>query len=132
METTNSVEPPPSGAAGPFLASAEIASELARPTSEAMTAFSGSMIATLSSCQREWFGFLGRRMQENMGMPSRLASCRSMPEIQQAYMDYWNRTVDQYQEEFQVLASTIQQTDGKPRAAAGAAARPENGGVRPH
>ena len=130
METIRSKIQAASGSSVPFDTPVEFANEIARPASKAMDAFNSNMLKTFTSCQNEWLGFVGRRMQENLSMPARLASCRSMPDVQQVYMDYWNRTIDQYQDEFQTLVRTLQQSDGK--RAADIAIPTETNGIKPH
>ncbi|MDZ4843618.1 MAG: hypothetical protein SH859_15940 [Hyphomicrobium aestuarii] len=95
-----------------------------------MDAFNSNMLKTFTSCQSEWLGFVGRRMQENLSMCARFASCRSMPDVQKVYMDYWNRTIDQYQDEFQTLVRTVQQSDAK--RAADIVIPTETNGTKPH
>ncbi len=98
--------------------------EVATPAMAAATSFQHNMIETLSSCQKEWFGFLNRRWHENLEMPTRFAKCRSPSDFQQAYVEYWTRAADQYQAEFKHLGEichvkphatvTVPDTSAKP------------------
>lgn len=111
METVRVPQMTPSEPAETLAMPVEIATELAKPTTMAMAAFNNTMIDAISVCQREWLSFLARRLQENLTMPARFASCQSMPMVHKVYVDYLNRTIDQYQEELQILGRKIERTD---------------------
>lgn len=80
--------------------------ELTRPTMAALSTFNGTFLQNAAACQKEWLKFLQLRIKENLAMPGRLSCCRSLPEIQAVYADYWSRALGQYQDEFQTLTQT--------------------------
>jgi Phasin protein len=121
----------------------EVLSEISKPALAAATAFQHRTLESMTAYQKEWFGFLNARWQENMAMPARLSACRSLPEVQQVYMDYWKRAADQYGREYQSLgmiaradnaaASAAPPTSGNPaRTGPMAASRSEAAGARAH
>jgi hypothetical protein len=44
------------------------------------------------------------RVQEDVRLPERLARCRSPQDVQQAWMDFWSKAFQQYQNEWTKLA----------------------------
>ena len=52
----------------------------------------------------EWFQFVGRRVQEDITLPHRLASCHAFDESWRVYTEFWQRAVDDYQKEFAALS----------------------------
>lgn len=100
---------------------ASLLSEVMTPAIKAATSIQRGMMERAAAYQHEWLGFVATRCQENMTMPVRLAGCRSLPEMQQVYADYWKRTVDHYGSEFKHLgeiARTSQNTNPSPPASA--------------
>jgi hypothetical protein len=81
----------------------EVLSEISKPALAAATEFQHRTLESMTAYQKEWFGFLNARWQENTAMPARLSACRSLPEVQQVYVDFWQRAADQYSGEYQKL-----------------------------
>jgi Phasin protein len=81
----------------------EVIAEVTTPVLAAATSFQQGFIQNVMAYQKEWLSFLNTRVQENMAMPARLSGCRSFPEVQQVYMDYCKRTLEQYSRESQSL-----------------------------
>lgn len=104
--------------------------ELAKPGMAALTSFNGAFLQNAAACQKEWLRFLDVRIKENMAMPAKLSNCRSLPEIQSVYTDYWSRAFQQYQNEMQVLTSTVLGTTGAVANMAAPPAGPSGSGTR--
>lgn len=62
------------------------------------------MLDTSVKLASELTDFTLRRMKEDVRLPERLASCRSPQDVQQAWIEFWQRAFDQYQGEWQRLA----------------------------
>ena len=89
-------------------------SEVFNPAMTAATTFNRNLLTTVDACQKDWFFFLNERWHENLKVPERLAGCRTLPEVQQVYLDYWKRAAEQYGVEFQHLGELAQ---AKPQSA---------------
>jgi hypothetical protein len=57
----------------------------------------GSMF--LQNFVHEWFEFVGMRTDQHMHLIKTLQGCRSMPDLQQAYSEFWQNAFTQYAEE---------------------------------
>jgi Phasin protein len=90
----------------------EVLAEIATPALAAATSFQRGFIGNMTAYQNEWLAFLNTRLQENMTMPARISACRSLPQVQQVYADYWRRTLEQYSREYQHLGE-IGNADGQ-------------------
>lgn len=72
--------------------------------------FAGSLQLTDTLCTRamavsaELTGFTLARIQEDMRLPQKLAGCHSPLDVQQAWMEFWNKAFEQYQTEWSRLA----------------------------
>jgi len=86
----------------------ELMSELTTPAVAAATTFQRRFFDNMTALQKEWYGFLQARWMENIAMPRRLSRCQTPMDVQQVYMDYWRRTLDQYSGEFQHLGEISQ------------------------
>lgn len=87
-----------SGQISPF--DAETVIEVTTPAAAAVKAFNSTLNDTVQACQKECAGFWQVRMHENLVLASRLMTCRTLPEVQQAYADYWRHTAEQYAREY--------------------------------
>jgi transcriptional regulator of nitric oxide reductase len=47
---------------------------------------------------QEWSQFVGTRLREDMRLIQTIQSCRSLPDLQQAYTQYWQNAFAQYGE----------------------------------
>jgi hypothetical protein len=47
----------------------------------------------------EWFEFVGMRTRQHMHLMKTIQSCRSLPDLQQAYSEFWQNAFAQYAEE---------------------------------
>lgn len=90
----------------------ETMTELTRPAMAALNTFNGTFLQNAAACQKEWLRFLNLRVKENLAMPAKLSACRSLPELQTLYVDYWTRAVEDYQKEYQALAQTAMGQSG--------------------
>jgi len=82
---------------------AETVLAVTTPAVETVKAFNATLNETVQACQKECFGFWRVRMTENLALSSRLMTCRSLPEMQQVYADYWRHTAEQYANEYSQL-----------------------------
>ncbi len=48
---------------------------------------------------QEWFEFVDMRMRQHMHLAQSIQGCRSLPDLQQAYTQFWQNTLTQYGEE---------------------------------
>lgn len=87
---------------------------MAQPAFAAMAEINGRICENAAQLGTEWLGFVTRRLREDLAMPQQLAACKSPQEAQQVWVDYWQTTFAQYQDEMGRLAkmgeSCAQQT----------------------
>jgi hypothetical protein len=57
----------------------------------------GKMI--LQNILQEWFEFSGMRMRQHVHLSQTVQGCRSLPDLQQAYSQFWQNAFTQYGEE---------------------------------
>jgi len=86
----------------------ELMTELTAPAVAAATTFQQRLVENMTACQKEWYGFVHSRWQENISMPKRLSRCKTPMDVQLVYMDYWRRALEQYSGEFQQLGEMAQ------------------------
>ncbi len=79
---------------------------ITRPALGVMAEFNGRLYDSAARFNAEWAEFLGRRLQEDLAVPQRLAACNSPQEVQQVYVNYWKTAFAQYQDEMGRLAKT--------------------------
>lgn len=66
----------------------------------------------------EWFEFAGMRLSQHVHLIQTLQDCRSLPDLQQAYSQFWQNAYTQYGEETQrMLRMTRGAVDHAARAA---------------
>ena len=82
--------------------------EMSNPATEVVKTFNSKLVENVGAYQKEWFGFFSQRLQENMNLPLRLATCKSMPEVQEVYASYWKRAAVQYGTEFSHVLDAAQ------------------------
>lgn len=61
----------------------------------------GDTYATLGN---EWLTFVGQRMQEEMALPQKLASCTSPQDLVAAWADFFSTAAKDYEAEWRKLA----------------------------
>jgi hypothetical protein len=81
---------------------------MAQPAFAAMAEFNGKLLENAARLNAEWAEFLGRRLQEDIAVPQRLAACKSPQEAQDVCVDYWKTAFAQYQDELGRLAKMNQ------------------------
>jgi len=101
------------------------------PAVETVKAFNATLNETVQACQKECAGFWRTRMTENLALSSRLMACRSLPEIQQAYVDYWRHTAEQYAKEYSQMFHILHHTPHEAGSDA-AASTAKNTGASKH
>jgi hypothetical protein len=53
----------------------------------------------LQNFVHEWLDFVGKRTRQHMHLIKRIQGCRSLPDLQQAYSEFWQNAFTQYVEE---------------------------------
>ncbi len=79
--------------------------DMTQPSFAATTDASAKVCESIAAFNSEWVAFLTRLFQENIALPQRLMSCKSLEEAQKVYVDFWMKAFAQYQEEFRRFAS---------------------------
>jgi hypothetical protein len=78
------------------------------PMFEAAAQLTAKMCEGVSEIGKELAEFTARRVQEDLTLPARLATCKSPQDVQQVYLDFWATAFAQYQTEFGRLAELNQ------------------------
>jgi hypothetical protein len=82
--------------------------EMSTPATEVVKTFNSKLVENVGAYQKEWFGFFSQRWMENVTLPLKLATCRSLPEVQEVYAGYWKRAAEQYGAEFSHVIEAAQ------------------------
>jgi Phasin protein len=61
--------------------------------------FNAQWSMPLQNIFQEWFGFADMRMRQHMHLAQSIQNCRSLPDLHQAYTQFWQNTLTQYGEE---------------------------------
>jgi hypothetical protein len=105
------------------------ASELNENMLDQSAKINSQVSTTLQNITREWSDFVGTRLREDINLVQTIQGCRSLPNLQQAYMQFWQNAFAQYSEEMvRMLRITQGATQGAVDGAAHAAN--ENGGTK--
>jgi hypothetical protein len=70
--------------------------------------FNAQVSTTLRNFTQEWSEFVGMRLREDMQLIQTIQGCRSLPELQQAYTQFWQNAITQYGEETQRMLRITQ------------------------
>lgn len=99
---------PETANSGKFPPDVDPIAEILTPVMGAATTFNRSLLATVTASQNDWADFVNRRWRENLDLPERLGSCRTLLEFEQVYLAYWKRAAEQYGVELRHLGLIAQ------------------------
>ena len=69
-----------------------------------MQAWTRQVSDTNVGIQREWLGFIDRRLKANMALTQELAGCKAPDEVMRTYVDFMQAAFADYQKEFTTIA----------------------------
>jgi len=72
--------------------------------------FNAQIGTAMQNIGREWSEFIGMRLREDVQLFRTIHDCRSLQDLQQAYMQFWQTAFTQYGEEAQRLMRMTQGT----------------------
>ena len=75
------------------------AGELNESVPTRSTDFNAQGRMVLQNILQEWFEFAGMRMRQHVHLNQTIQGCRSLPDLQQAYSQFWQNAFTQYGEE---------------------------------
>jgi Phasin protein len=78
--------------------------DMSRPALTALADLNVRVYENLAAMNKEWTGYIDRRLKEDLAMPQQIASCKSVPEMYGVYFEYFQKAVAHYQEELEQLA----------------------------
>jgi hypothetical protein len=81
-----------------------------RPALTAMAQVNGKVYENLSAMNKSWAEFLNRRLKEDLGVASQLATCKSMQDVYGLYSEYLQTAMSDYRaglEEIGKLGKTL-------------------------
>lgn len=70
--------------------------------------FNAQIGAVFQNLGKEWSEFIGMRLHEDMQLVQTIHGCRSLPDLQQAYAQFWQNAFTQYGEETQRILRITQ------------------------
>jgi hypothetical protein len=76
-----------------------------QPMVEGLTEFNGKLLTSCLEFNREWTGFLMRRMQEDVSLVHDLAQCTEPRGVFEVYSTFFTRALSDYQSEYAQLAT---------------------------
>jgi hypothetical protein len=74
------------------------------PMTSQLQAWNGACGKAAVAINREWGEFLRRRMREDAALPQNLATCQGLDEAWHVCAEFWQKAVQDYQQEFTELA----------------------------
>jgi hypothetical protein len=77
--------------------------EMNRPALTAMAQVNGKVYENLSAMNRSWAAFLNRRLKEDLGVASQLATCKSMQDVYGLYSEYLQTAMSDYRAELEEI-----------------------------
>ena len=87
----------------PLEPTAEQMLAMQRPALKAMAKVNERMCDGIAAMNEEWISFINRRLRQDLGVPERLAACRTLQDMVQVYAHYAQDACTQYQSEFERL-----------------------------
>ena len=81
--------------------------------------FNAQVSTNLGNFIQEWSEFVGMRLREDMQLIQTIQGCRSLPDLQQAYTQFWRNAFTHYGEETRRMLRITQGAvdDASPRGA---------------
>jgi hypothetical protein len=78
--------------------------EFHRPALTAAAQMNGKVYDGIAAMNKNWVGFINRRLKEDLALPQQLATCKSMPDMYSVYNEFFQRAYADYQAEFEQLS----------------------------
>jgi hypothetical protein len=78
--------------------------EMNRPALTAMAQVNGKVYENLAAMNKSWAAFLNRRLKEDLGVASQLATCKSMQDIYGLYTEYLQTAMSDYRAEVEEMS----------------------------
>jgi hypothetical protein len=77
--------------------------ELNRPALTAMAQVNGKVYENLAAMNKSWAEFLNRRLKEDLGVASQLATCKSVQDVYGLYSEYLQTAMSDYRAELEEI-----------------------------
>ena len=78
--------------------------EMNRPALTAMAQVNGKVYENLAAMNKSWAQFLNRRLKEDLGVASQLATCKSMQDVYGLYAEYLQTAMSDYRAEIEEMS----------------------------
>jgi hypothetical protein len=78
--------------------------EMNRPALTAMAQMNGKVYENLAAMNQSWAAFLNRRLKEDLGVASQLATCKSMQDVYGLYTGYLQTAMNDYRAEIEEMS----------------------------
>ena len=75
-----------------------------RPALTAMAQVNGKVYENLAAMNKSWAQFLNRRLKEDLGVASQLATCKSMQDVYGLYAEYMQTAMSDYRAEIDEMS----------------------------
>src|ERR1700682_1254993 len=82
--------------------------EMSRNTLTETAKLNSKLSPTLQALGKEWTEFVAMRLHEDSQLLQTLRECRALPNMQRAYVQFWEKALSQYGEETQRLMRITQ------------------------
>lgn len=87
----------------PMLVALEAWMAFNRPMMQAWSEMNCKLLEQGTKASAEWLDFLGRRLNEDIGLSAKCAECKSLQDVFGLYGDFYQRAQRQYQDEFRQI-----------------------------
>jgi hypothetical protein len=78
--------------------------EMNRPALTTMAQVNGKVYENLAAMNKSWAAFLNRRLKEDLGVASQLATCKSMQDVYGLYNGYLQTAMSDYRAEMEEMS----------------------------
>jgi hypothetical protein len=78
--------------------------EINRPAWTAMAQVNGKVYENLAAMNKSWAEFLNRRLKKELGVPEKLAACKSLQEMYGVYAEHLQGALTDYQTELKEMS----------------------------
>lgn len=78
--------------------------EFHRPALAAAAQMNGKVYDGIAAMNKNWVGFVNRRLKEDLALPQQLATCKSMQDMYSVYNDFFQTACADYQAGFEQMS----------------------------
>jgi hypothetical protein len=78
--------------------------DASRPALHAMAEMNAKVYENVAAFNKEWVGFVNKRLKEDFAVPQQLAACKTFEDMYTVYTGYMQRAAEQYRTELEQMS----------------------------